>query len=148
MNVDDLMTRDVVTVSMDDTVATVREIFHTHEFHHLVVVEDGRVVGVVSDRDLLKHLSPFIGTRTERTQDAWCLEKRVHQVMRRELVSVKPGTPVKVAMALLMHHRVSCLPIVDEQQRCHGIITWHDFLRYAIDCGIEPGCGIRRGEAA
>ncbi|MGH7133258.1 MAG: CBS domain-containing protein [Phycisphaerales bacterium] len=145
MNVEAIMTRDVVTVSMDDTVGTVREIFHTHEFHHLVVVEDGRVVGVVSDRDLLKNLSPFVGTKTERSQDAWCLEKRVHQIMRRQLVSVKPETQVKVAMALLMHHGVTCLPIVDDQQRCHGIVTWHDFMSYALECGVEPGAMRRAG---
>jgi acetoin utilization protein AcuB len=148
MNVESIMTPNAVTVSMDDTVEHVREIFHAHQFHHILVVECGRVVGVVSDRDLLKHLSPFVGTRNERAQDHWCLEKRVHQIMTRQLVSVTPETPIKVALALLIHHKVTCLPVVTAQGTCAGIVTWHDFLEYSLHCSVEPNCTIQRPEAA
>jgi acetoin utilization protein AcuB len=143
MQISTIMTRNLVTVGPDDTLATLREVFHTHEFHHLLVVDRGRLVGVVSDRDLLKNLSPFIGRQSERSQDAFLLQRKAHQVMTRQLVSVKGDTPIKVATALLLHHRVTCLPVVDDHGSLEGIVTWHDLLRYALDCGIDPVCTTR-----
>lgn len=147
MNLDTIMTRQVVTVSPDHSMAAVREIFQQHAFHHLVVVEAGKVVGVVSDRDLLKNLSPFIGRSTERSQDSFLLQRKVHQVMSRQLVAATTTTPIKVAMAMLLQHKVSCIPVVDEAGACAGIVTWHDMLGYALECGVEPGCTPRRGAA-
>ncbi len=61
MQVQQVMTGHVVSVSMDDTLETVRNLFASHRFHHVVVMEDCKIVGVISDRDLLRHLSPFAG---------------------------------------------------------------------------------------
>src|SRR6266496_3989055 len=89
-----IMTRRVVTASPDDTLATVRKMFRELEFHHLVVVERKRVIGLMSDRDLLRNLSPFIGRRTEREQDINCLNRKVHQVMSRHIVSCTESTSI------------------------------------------------------
>lgn len=70
MQVSEYMTTRLVTVEMDDTLDTVREIFDNTGFHHLLVVERGEVVGVLSDRDLLRHLSPYVGTASETARDA------------------------------------------------------------------------------
>lgn len=129
MLVDDIMTRDVVTVALDTSLAEVREIFQTHKFHHVLVIERGKAVGVLSDRDLLKHISPFIGKMAERPQDLFSLEKRAHQVMTRKLISVPPGTDVCTAAEHLAEHRVGCLPIIDERGRAVGIVSLRDLLR-------------------
>ena len=55
------MSRKLVWVEPDDRVIRVRELFNEYRFHHLLVIDDRRLVGVISDRDLLKNLSPFIG---------------------------------------------------------------------------------------
>lgn len=150
MQVQNLMTRDVFTVTMDDTLAHVREVFQTHQFHHLVVVDGQRLVGIVSDRDLLRSLSPFVGTRAERHEDAFLLRKHVHQIMTRTVVSVNETTPVKQAVALLLHSRVTCLPVVDDQHHLRGIVTWHDMLRYLLDSTVEADglCGVAAGTPA
>ena len=54
MRIKDIMSTKVVTVEFDDTLASVKEIFDTLKFHHLLVVEKNELFGVVSDRDLLK----------------------------------------------------------------------------------------------
>jgi acetoin utilization protein AcuB len=102
---------------------------------------------MLSDRDLLRNLSPFIGRSTERTQDSFLLERKVHQVMSRRVVSGRADMPVKVAMALLLEHKVSCLPVLSAAGACEGIVTWRDLLGYALECGVEPGCPVRRGAA-
>ena len=90
MIVQDIMSRRVVTVELDDKISAVKEIFDNLKFHHVLVVEDGVLLGVVSDRDLLKALSPNIGTSTESYKDTATLNKRVHQIMSREPSRLHP----------------------------------------------------------
>lgn len=133
------MTRQVVTVTMDQTVAQVRELFCRHGFHHILVIDDGHAAGLISDRDLLKNLSPFVGTRAERSQDAFCLQRKAHQIMTRKLIWVPPETPIQDAIALLLAHGLTCLPVLDDYLHVMGIVTWRDLLRAALREGVEPG---------
>lgn len=137
MTVEQVMTREVVKVSMDDTVAYVRDIFEQHRFHHIVVEENGQVVGVISDRDLLRNLSPFAGKMNERPQDLFLEKRRVHQIMTRNLVSVSPQTPLIEAALKMLDDRVSCLPVVDGRLRCVGIVTTRDLLVWSLRCMHE-----------
>lgn len=126
----ELMPRHPVMLSPDDTLATVRELFHKHHFHHLLVVEHHRLVGIVSDRDLLRNISPFVGNiMNERGQDLATLHKRVHQIMSRKLVTAHPSTIVEAAIELILTHDISCLPVVDDHMRPISIVTWRDLLR-------------------
>lgn len=133
ITVSDFMTRAIVKVKMDDTLRTVREMFETHEFHHLLVVEGPRLIGVVSDRDLLRSISPFVGHDfSERQQDVATLNRRVHQVMTRKLVTATPDMTLEEAVQLFLTHKVSCLPVVDEKMHPVGIITWRDVFRLIV----------------
>ncbi|WIT13786.1 CBS domain-containing protein [Paucibacter sediminis] len=125
----DLMSSNLVTVELDDSLATVKEIFDSSSFHHLLVVEEGRLFGVVSDRDLLRAISPYVGTMVETTRDLATLNKRVHQVMSRKPLTLRPEDPVGDAIRLFLEHGISCLPIVVEDLKPVGIVTWRDVLR-------------------
>jgi acetoin utilization protein AcuB len=125
-----IMSPQVVTVSMDDGLRVVRQLFEQHRFHHLLVVEGRRLVGVISDRDLLRHVSPFLGhDLAERTQDVATLNKRAHQIMTRAPISAGPDMMLQEAIGLILEHRISCLPVVDEQSHPVGIVTWRDLLK-------------------
>ena len=126
------MTRRVVKVSMDDSLWEFREIFERSGFHHLVVEDGKRVVGVVSDRDLLKNISPFLGKMSEREQDTFTLQRRVHQIMTRTLVACSPGTTLAEAGRMMLENKVSCLPVLDERGACVGIVTMHDMLAWSL----------------
>ena len=131
LTVRDLMRTHVVTISMDDTLKTARSVFNRRRFHHLVVLEKGKPVGVLSDRDLLKHLSPFAGAPlVERAPDAATVKKRVHQVMNRRLVVVAPDASAAAAARRMMEHNISCLPVIDANARLIGIITSRDLVRW------------------
>lgn len=136
-----IMTRRVISVCMDDTVRAVRDLFERHRFHHVVVVDDGRAVGVVSDRDLLRHLSPFVGQGAERPLDRATLERKVHQVMTRKLICVKEDVLIEEAGQLMLHHTISCLPVLDEAGTCVGILTTHDIMRWCLQgkCRVDYG---------
>src|SRR5580693_4168482 len=91
MDVGSIMTTRVVSVELDDQLDVIKKIFDTLKFHHLLVVDDaGKLKGVVSDRDLLKALSPHVGTAAENNRDLATLNKRVHQIMSRNLITLPP----------------------------------------------------------
>lgn len=134
-NLGDVMTREVVTVGPDDTLKRIREIFEQHPFHHVIVVDKGRVVGVISDRDVLRHLSPFIGkTFMERQQDVNTLNRRAHQIMHRRPITATDDTPVEVGTKMLLDHDISCLPIVDATSTLKGVVTWRDVMPFCFRC--------------
>ena len=112
MLVRDAMTRHVITISMDATLSEVQQVFEAAAFHRLIVTEDGAVVGVLSDRDLLENLSPFIGKLSEQTRDIARLNRKVHQVMSRHLRTVTPDTPLAKAGETMIRDRIGCLPVV------------------------------------
>jgi acetoin utilization protein AcuB len=130
MDVGNIMTTRVVSVEMDDRLEVVKKIFDTLKFHHLLVVgDDGKLKGVVSDRDLLKALSPYVGSVAENARDLATLNKRVHQIMSRNLLTLQPRASILEAVNLLLEHRISCIPIVDETLKPVGILSWRDVLR-------------------
>lgn len=134
MVVGDIMTRKVVTIGMDDTLEKVRELFNAAWFHHLIVTENGRIVGILSDRDLLKNISPFVGHElAERRQDVATLKRRVHQIMTRQPITARADTPLEFAARLMVDFAISALPVVDDANRPIGIVTWKDILRWLAD---------------
>ena len=132
MQVEKFMTSRIVTIGFDDTLATVREIFAEASFHHLLVVEDGKLQGVVSDRDLLRAISPFIDSVVESPRDLGTLNKRVHQIMSRKPLTLRPDSSLSEAVALFLSNTISCIPIVDAEFRPVGIVSWRDVLRYLV----------------
>lgn len=133
MLVQDVMSRHVITIDMDRTLEDVRRVFEAAPFHHLVVMEDHQVVGVVSDRDLLENLSPFLGKMAERSQDVASMNRRAHQIMTRHPRTVSPESSVADAGGLMLRERISCLPVVDDAGALVGILTLRDVARATIE---------------
>ena len=138
--VSDVMTQPLETVSMDDSIKTIRDMFESNHYHHLIVHGDkNECVGVISDRDLLKNISPFVGKMGERSADRSLLERRAHQIMTRQLIAVRSNTALRAAARVMLDHRISCLPVVDQHGHCKGIITIRDVVRWAVDELEYPG---------
>jgi acetoin utilization protein AcuB len=124
------MTARVVSVELDDPLEVVKGIFDSVKFHHLLVLDSARkLCGVISDRDLLRALSPYVGTRFENARDSATLQKRVHQIMTRKPITLAPDADLKDAVELFLNNRVSCIPIVDAELRPVGIVSWRDVMK-------------------
>ena len=130
MAMGDIMTAPVVTVDMDDRLERVKEIFDAKGFHHLLVTDENeRLSGIVSDRDLLRALSPYVGSAAETTRDLATLNKRVHQIMTRRPLTLRPQSAIAEAVNLLLTRRISCIPIVDDDLKPVGIVSWRELLK-------------------
>ncbi|MEZ0121597.1 MAG: CBS domain-containing protein [Candidatus Reddybacter sp.] len=123
------MTTVVVSVEMDDSLRVISDIFHNTRFHHILVLDENKLVGVISDRDLLQAISPHIGTPSETTRDLATLNKSAHQIMSRNPITITPKANFEDAILLFNSHTVSCLPVTDESNKVFGIITWRDIFK-------------------
>jgi len=132
MTVGELMTKKIVTVELDDTIETIRHIFKNVNFHHLLVIEDGKLAGVISDRDYFKAITPFLNTNSERPLDRAAMKRKAHQIMSHKSITVNRDVSIEVAAHLLLKKGISCLPVVTSENEIEGIITWKDLLHYYI----------------
>ena len=133
MKIESIMTTGIVTIKMDDTLRVARAIFTRTKFHHLLVVEDEVLYGVLSDRDLLKSISPNIDTVSETVKDDATLNKKVHQIMTRKPVTLNAGAGVEDVVEVFNTHLVSCIPVVDDGNHPVGIVSWRDVLKNCFD---------------
>lgn len=129
MTVDGIMSRDLVTVAPDTPLMDIRKRLYEGGFHHMLVVKGDELLGVISDRDVLQALSPFLDTYTEEHRDVQTLAQPAHEVMRSDPITVAPGTEIKDASRLLLDHNISSLPVV-EKGGLVGIVTTKDFLSH------------------
>jgi len=135
MKVKDVMTRQVVTVGLDESVGHLEELFKSHRFHHILVTSGETLFGVISDRDLLENISPFIGNALyEQPRDRALLNRRAHQIMTRKPIATKEEASLEEAARLMLDHSVSCLPVTDDRQRPIGIMTWKDLVGGLMSC--------------
>jgi acetoin utilization protein AcuB len=127
------MTRDVVTVEAGTPFLEARLILRDKKIRHLPVVDRGKLIGVVTDRDL-KEAAPSGATTLDVYEVNYLLLKMtVRDLIRKDPVTVKPTNSVEKA-ALLMHdHKIGCLPVVDEAGRLVGMITETDLLAVMVE---------------
>lgn len=138
MTVEALMTRNVVTVREDASIFEIRRRFQDGNFHHLLVTSaEGGLVGVVSDRDVLEAVSPFLDTLAEQPRDVQTLDREARDLVKRPPVTIGPDDSVKQAAGRLLEYGVSCLPVVSEEGTVKGILTSRDLLRATASEGEQ-----------
>ena len=133
MSVSDFMTPNPVKVGTEHTLASIRELFEEHHFHHVLVTEHGKLVGIISDRDVLKALSPFVGKYEEELRDTHTMIKRAYELMTRDPITVSPEAPIIEAVRLMHEKGLSCIPVVNSSKQPLGILTWRDLVRAMLE---------------
>ena len=124
------MTRNPMTVSPDDPLSVAAGILREHRFHHLPVVEGGRLVGILSDTDLRNASYAAIPAEAERGVAAG--DRPVRDAMRTEVWSVTPDDSVEDALLILSREKFGALPVLSGD-RLVGIITRADLLNAFVD---------------
>lgn len=131
MKAQDIMTTNVISVDIQERLPEVKNLLESNAFHHLPVTENEKLVGIISDRDLLRLLSPFLDKASELPRDADTLNRAAHQAMTRQPVTVKADTSVEEIINWFKRLDISCLPVIDEEEHVIGIISWRDLLNHA-----------------
>jgi len=129
MLVEAMMITAVVTVAPTDTLQRAKEISRNHRIRHLPVVEEGRVVGLISDRDL-RDAAPSVLETDDRRQIM--LNTQVAAIMVRDVITCHPLDFVEDAALLMYRHQIGCLPVVSNGQIV-GIISERDILHTLVE---------------
>jgi len=135
MTVSEIMTRDVITLFEEDNLERVNGHLSHYRFRHLPVVDEGKVVGILSQRDLLRAtVAGFHPTPVTRAREARILEETfVRDVMRTDVITVRPDEPVRAAAKRMIEGHFGALPVVDASGMLVGIVTENDIVRVASD---------------
>ena len=132
MRVEKWMQRRPVTVSPQDTLRGAWRIIRERRIRHLPVVERGRLVGMVTDRDLRQAL-PSRAVGLEMHEAPHLAEKvRIWEVMARAVVTISREAPIEEAARLILKYRIGGLPVI-KGETLVGIITKTDLLRALMD---------------
>lgn len=129
MKVSKVMSHKPISVGLDDTIGTIKRIFEQEIFHHLLVVDEGKLVGVISDRDLLRCLPPNIDSVSATTKDLARLNGKAHQIMSHELITLNENSTVKEAVDIFVTKNISGIPIVNDARKPLGVLSWRDIMR-------------------
>jgi len=129
MLVKDWMTKEVITVEEDMSIMKASRLMKEKGFQHLPVVRQGRLTGIVSDRDL-KEAHPSKATSLDIHELYYLLDKlQVKKVMSKNPHTVRGDETTDKAAVLLLKHDISALPVVDQKGGLQGIITKGDVFR-------------------
>jgi len=132
MLVKDWMSKDVITVDVTDTMQQAIKLTVEHDISMLPVLEDGKLVGVVTDRDL-KRASPSDAAVMDIQQILYHLSRlEVGAIMSRYPVTVPMTNTIEETAEILLKNKISGAPVVDEQGRVRGVITKSDLFRAMI----------------
>ncbi len=133
------MTKKVFTVSPDDSITDAVGLMKEKGIKHLPVVKNGRLKGIISDRDV-KEFSPSKATTLDMYELHYLLAKtKVREVMKTRVVTTSPATPVEEAAMLMYDRGVGCLPVLEDGVLA-GIISDRDIFRVLVDItGVRHG---------
>lgn len=128
MQVGERMSQPVVSVTSTTPVAAAMKLLRDRHIRRLPVIDDGRLIGLVSERDLLRAM-PSPATLLSVWEATDLLDRLlVRDVMAHDVVTVTPTTPIQAAAQLMVDHKIGGLPVV-EAGLVVGIITETDIFR-------------------
>lgn len=118
MKVGQYMSRPVLAITPETPFRQAFDLMHSRGFHHLPIVENDRVVGVIAKSDLLLAAANFGSA-----------EVPVDEIMRGTPVCVTENAQLKYAVRLLLNHHIGCLPVLNARKKLVGIITETDIFK-------------------
>ena len=136
--VQDWMSRNLITLPPEASVAEALALCRERRIRHMPILEEGRLIGIVSDRDL-RDASPTLGD-PERTKALQ--EIRVGEVMTQEVTTIDPKDFIENAAQEMYELKIESLPVVAEEELI-GIITSSDMMRALVTLAGLPEPGTR-----
>ena len=132
MRVKDLMSGPPITIAPDTPVLEARRVMQTRVIRHLLVVEHGRLVGIVTDRDIRLNMPSPATTLSVWEVNYLLARLTVREVMTTSVIVVEPDRSAQDAATLLVTEKIGALPVLDGE-RLVGIVTETDFLRAFVE---------------
>ncbi len=144
MFVAERMTKHPVTMTSSATIGEVDRMMKKHKFHRMIIVDDGKLVGYLSDRDVMR-VAPSPATSLSKYEIRSLLDKlSVKDIMQTKVVTVSEDATIEEAALIMYQNKVGGLPVISEVGAVVGIITATDILKTFIEVMGLPSGGKTR----
>lgn len=132
--VSDLMTHEVPSLTLDDNLEIAIQLFKRTKASHAPVIDPEKkdVVGLVSDRELLRHRPRYVGTLGEQEQDQRSMKTPISFMMVRNTMHVRANGLLSESLSLLLDNNLECLLVYDDPTHIEGLLTRSDFLNSVL----------------
>lgn len=134
------MTKHPVSVTSNATIGEVDRLMKKHKFHRMLVIDDGKLVGYLSDRDIMR-VTPSPATSLSKFEIRALLDKlSVKDIMQTKVVTVNEDATIEEAALIMYQNKVGGLPVISQVGAVVGIITATDILKTFVDVmGLPRG---------
>lgn len=131
-SVRDIMETNLITLGRNDSLDIAKDIMTQDRIRHFPVVEEGQLVGVVSQRDLFHASLGSVMKYGEKAQRAYLGTIRAKEIMSHPPTTISPDASIKEAARLIVEKKIGCLPVV-EGEKLVGLVTETDILREVVE---------------
>ena len=133
----DYMSLEPQTLNANQTLLDAVLLLRSAGLRHIPILEEGRLVGVLTDRDVARVAPTFLLPLPAQEYNRLFETTPVGKVMTRNPISITPDAPLEEAVELLYNNRLGCLPVLENEQLV-GILTRADILRAVHDLISNP----------
>lgn len=123
-----LMRTQLVTLSVDDPLTKVQTVFEENDFHHIPILDAGKLAGILSKSDFRFFQKGFAKTKREEELENFRMKThRVKEIMTKGLAKLEPTDKINVALEVFKENMFHAIPVV-ENERLVGMITTFDII--------------------
>ncbi len=130
--VSELMTPNPITITHNQTVGKAIETMTRRDVRRLPVTKDGKLVGIISDRDLRQMGGRSSLKLPKSDQDDAYLQLPVEEAMTLSVITIRENQTVQEAITLMLKNKISGLPVVDREGKLTGILSEQDVLKFCL----------------
>ena len=129
-----IMMGSPVTLGPEDTLDLANDVISLGRIRHIPVVDAGRLVGLLSERDLMGAAASHVFGLKQKSKSALLKSVLIRDVMKKRVVTVAPESSIKDAAHLMADKKIGCVPVVSDGAIV-GLVTTTDILRYVDRLG-------------
>lgn len=126
------MTRDIIAASPQNKFSQAFQFFAERSINHMPIVEDGKIVGLISNKDMMKQVYThvFVGKKTD--MNALDQELKLADIMTKNIVTADEDTPIMEVKELFGRAPFNCLPVTNKEGKLVGIVSPKDLMKMKI----------------
>jgi len=132
VTVRDLMAQNPATIGRNETLDLAESIMHLGRIRHMPVVDDGKVVGILSQRDLFRSALITALGFGRKTTNALIKTIKIKEIMTEQVITIAPEVTLREAARIMIDKKIGCLPVV-ENEKLVGLLTETDILRFVVE---------------
>ena len=126
------MTQNPTTLDRNETLDLAESIMNLGRVRHRPVVEDGKVIGIISQQDLFRSALLITLGFGRKTTSTLIKTIKIKEVMTSKVIAISPDASIKEAARQMIDKKIGCLPVV-EGDRLVGIVTETDMLQHVVE---------------